>query len=80
MVGLISPQVPKQEPPQPAGQHVIPTARLTLESPLGNAHPLGLEASDNDEITAILAQVQERVAMLAMKKGKYINGGLGSMM
>lgn len=47
-----------------------------MESPFGTAPPLGLDASENDEITMIWTQVQERVALLATKEGKEINNGL----
>ncbi|CAG8365215.1 unnamed protein product [Penicillium salamii] len=73
--GLISPQALEPVLPQPAEQPIIPTGG-PAESPLGSAPPLGLDASENDEITAIWAQVQERVAMLGIKEGKEINSGL----
>lgn len=42
---------------------------------LGSA-PLGLDATANEEITAIWAQVQERVRQLAESEGKEVNDGL----
>jgi hypothetical protein len=74
----ILPQAAKQVEPQSAKKQTTPTRTdgPAFESPFGSAPPSGLDVSENDEITAIWAQVQARVALLAANEGKTINSGL----
>ena len=61
--------------PVESQQAQSPPAGVPLSPPLGSA-PLGLDATENEEITIIWSQVQERVRLLAEREGKGINAGL----
>ncbi|PLB48802.1 hypothetical protein P170DRAFT_425812 [Aspergillus steynii IBT 23096] len=62
-------------PVQPTPAQPPPAEGLVLSPPIGYA-PLGSDATENEEITIIWWQVQERVRLLAEREGKEINVGL----
>lgn len=66
---------PRAQPVLPQPTPTAPGNELALSPPLGSA-PLGLDATENEEITAIWSQVQEKVRLLAVSQGKEINNGL----
>jgi ABC-type molybdate transport system substrate-binding protein len=62
-------QSPQSEPAQTA-----PDDRLAARVPGGA--PLGIDATENAELTKIWLQVQEKVSQLAAREGKQVKNGL----
>ncbi|OJJ36091.1 hypothetical protein ASPWEDRAFT_156490 [Aspergillus wentii DTO 134E9] len=66
---------PTEPAPRPATQSPQPPP-YKAPSPAVSV-PLGLDASQNEEITAIWIQVEDRVRKLAYQQGKHVNPALG---
>ncbi|KAJ5093414.1 hypothetical protein N7456_009275 [Penicillium angulare] len=66
---------PNTQPAQKTSTQTGPVDGLASSAPLESA-PLGSHAIENEEITKIWAEVQDRVRQLSAREDKEINDGL----
>ncbi|KAJ5267111.1 hypothetical protein N7478_009919 [Penicillium angulare] len=68
---LVAPQPAQTAPTQTAPTQTAPADVLTSSHPLASAL-LGSDATENEEIAKIWAEVQDRVRQLSAREGKQI--------